>query len=206
MFSPPPKQNGAAILFMISGGWFSNWFPPENSVNWVGYLLDEGFTVITVRHGSAPWFKVPEAVQDVRRAVRHIRLNAESYGIDAERLGVIGGSAGGHLSLMLGLSSDTGIADSEDPVERVSNRVAAVVAHFPPTDLRGMSGESERFPALEFDAEKEASVSPILFVSDDDPPVLLIHGDQDRLVPIEHSQKLKASMDEMSLNVEAVDH
>lgn len=198
----PPKQNGAAILFMVSGGWFSNWYPPERFVPWVGYLLEEGFTVIPVRHGSAPRFKVPEAVQDVRRAVRHVRLNAESYGIDAERLGVMGGSAGGHLSLMLALASDSGNGESEDPVEHAANHVAAVVALYPPTDLRGMSGENERFPALEFDASEEPSVSPILHVSDDDPPVLLIHGDQDRLVSIEHSQQLKAAMDELSLDVQ----
>ena len=198
----PAEQNGAAILVMVSGGWFSNWYPPEQFAPFVSYLLDEGFVVIPVRHGSAPRFKVPEAVQDVRQAVRHVRLNAESYGIDPERLGVTGGSAGGHLSLMLALASDQGDAESEDPVARTSNRVAAVVALFPPTDLRGMSGESERFPALEFDAEKEPSVSPILHVSEDDPPVLLIHGDQDRLVSIEHSHNLKAAMDELSLNVE----
>lgn len=200
----PVDQNGAAILFMISGGWFSNWYPPEQFAPFVSYLLDEGFVVIPVRHGSAPRFKVPEAVQDVRRAVRHVRLNAESYGIDPERLGVTGGSAGGHLSLMLALASDTGNAESEDPVERASNRVAAVVALFPPTDLRGMSGESERFPALEFDTDKESSVSPILHVSEDDPPVLLIHGDQDRLVSIEHSQNLKTAMDELSLSVQLI--
>lgn len=200
----PADQNGAAILFMMSGGWFSNWFPPDQFAPWVSYLLDEGFVVIPVRHGSAPQFKVPEAVQDVRRAVRHVRLNAESYGIDADRLGVTGGSAGGHLSLMLALASDSGNAESEDPVDRASNRVAAVVALFPPTDLRGMSGESERFPALEFDADKEESVSPILHVSEDDPPVLLIHGDQDQLVPIEHSKNLKTTMDELSLNVKLI--
>lgn len=198
----PANPNGAAILYMVSGGWFSNYIPADRFAPWISYLLDEGFVVIPVRHGSAPWFKVPEAVEDVRRAVRHIRLNAESYGVDAERLGVIGGSAGGHLSLMLALASDAGDADSEDPIERASNRVAAVVANFPPTDLRGMSGENERFPALEFEEEKEASVSPIVHVSEDDPPVLLIHGDQDELVPIDHSIKLKTAMDELSLNVE----
>ena len=90
------------------------------------FLLNEGFTVIPVRHGSSPWFKVPEALADLRRAVRHIRFNAIRHQISPERIGVWGQSAGGHLSLMLGLASDDGDASSEDSLERTSNRVAAV--------------------------------------------------------------------------------
>jgi len=197
----PQNAHGAGVLFMVSGGWFSIWRPPQQFANWIGYLLDEGFTVFPVRHGSAPWFKVPEAVDDVRRAVRHIRMNADSYGVDPERLGVMGGSAGGHLSLMLGLQSDSGDAESDDPVAKVASHVAAVVAYFPPTDLRGMAGPSDRFPALDFQESREPSVSPLLFVTEDDPPVLLIHGDEDKLVPISHSYQLRDAMDELELEV-----
>ena len=198
----PQEMNGATVLFMISGGWFSRWRPAEQFVGWVDFLLDEGFTVIAVRHGSAPWFKVPEAVADVRRAVRHVRFHAEDYGIDPNRIGVMGGSAGGHLSLMLGLASDAGNPESEDPIAQTTNEIAAVVAYFPPTDLRGLAGPDDRFPALDFPAEQEADISPINFVSEDDPPVLLIHGDQDRLVPISNSHNLKTAMDKLALNVE----
>ena len=200
----PAEANGAAVLFMVSGGWYSRYTPPEMFANFVGYLLDEGFTVIPVRHGSAPWFKVPEAVADVRRAVRHIRMHAQEYGIDPDRLGVMGGSAGGHLSLMLGLASDEGNAEAEAQIEQVSNRVAAVAAYFPPTDLTDMAGPNERFPALEFDPALESDISPIKFVSEDDPPVLLVHGDQDELVRIEHSYRLQEAMNAQELNVELV--
>ncbi|MCY3623106.1 MAG: alpha/beta hydrolase [Gammaproteobacteria bacterium] len=191
----PEDANGASVLFMVSGGWFSGWAPPERRQRQFGYLLDAGFTVFTVQHGSAPRFKVPDAVADVRRAVRHVRLNAERFGIDPDRLGVMGGSAGGHLALMLGLASDQGEATAVDPVARVSNRVQAVVAYYPPVDISESAGPNERFPALDFDPALAADVSPINFVSDDDPPVLMIHGDEDRLVPLSNSERMGEALD-----------
>lgn len=202
----PTEQNGAAVLFMVSGGWFSRWSDPHRIVEGeggrsgaVGDLLDHGYAVFMVRHGSAPLFKVPDAVSDVRRAVRYIRLNAGDFGIDPDRMGVFGGSAGGHLSLMLGNASDEGSTGSNDPIERTGNRVAAVVAYFPPVDLQGIVGPNDRFPALDFDPAKAADISPLLFVSDDDPPTLLIHGDQDQLVPISNSERIKAAFDEANV-------
>ena len=202
----PADQNGAGVLFMVSGGWFSRWSDPQRIVSGdsrragaIGDLLDNGYAVFMVRHGSAPLFKVPEAVADVRRAVRYVRLNADDFGVDPDRLGVTGGSAGGHLSLMLGNASDEGNPDSDDPIEQTGNRVAAVVAYFPPVDLQGLTGPNERFPALDFAAEKATAISPVLFVSEDDPPTLLVHGDQDALVALSHSERIKAAFDEANV-------
>ena len=178
------EPNGAGVLFMVSGGWFSRWVPPAERLDWFAHLLDAGFTVFAVHHGSAPRFKVPEAVADVRKALAHIRANADQFGIDAARLGVHGGSAGGHLSLMLGLAPE-----GDDTVQ-------AVVAYFPPVDLDGIVGPSERFPALDFDPQLAADVSPIHFASADDPPVLLIHGDKDELVPLTHSERLHDALED----------
>ncbi|MDE2922116.1 MAG: alpha/beta hydrolase [Acidobacteriota bacterium] len=202
----PAEKNGAAVLFMVSGGWFSRWSDPHRIVSGEGgragavnELLDDGYAVFMVRHGSAPLFKVPDAVADVRRAVRYIRLNADDFAIDPDRMGVFGGSAGGHLSLMLGNASDEGSTGSNDPIEQTGNRVAAVVAYFPPVDLQGIVGPNDRFPALDFDPAKAADISPLLFVSEDDPPTLLIHGDQDQLVPISNSERIKAAFDEANV-------
>ncbi len=202
----PDDQNGAAVLFMVSGGWNSRWSDPHQVATGEGrqfglsrQLLDHGYTVFMVRHGSAPLFKVPDAVADVRRAVRYIRLHAGDFGIDADRLGVFGGSAGGHLSLMLGNASDEGDDSSSDPIEQTGNRVAAVVAYFPPVDLQPITGPNDRFPALDFDAAKAADVSPLLFVTEDDPPTLLVHGDADELVPLVHSEQIKAAFDKANV-------
>ena len=189
----PVDANGAAVLRMESGGWRSSWRPTEDSIDRYQALLDQGFTVFAVRHGSSPKFVIPEIVPDVRRAVRFVRLHARDFGIDPTRVGVWGGSAGGHLSLVLGTASDSGDPSAEDPVLRTGNGVAAVVAYYPPVDLRRIArGEdpdigSERFPAVGFEPTEAAAYSPLLHVSPDDPPTLLIHGDQDGLVNIRHS-------------------
>ena len=205
VLKPRSGANGAAILYMVSGGWVSRWAPPKESVDRFQYLLDKGFTVVIVRHGSSPRYHVPDAVSDVRRAVRFVRYNAKQWGVDPNRLGVHGGSAGGHLSLVLGMASDTGDASADEPFMRESNRVASVVAYYPPVDLRTMARgavpatEGQRFPALNFEKEKAADISPILFVSPDDPPTLLIHGDADTTVNISHSQRMFQALQENSI-------
>ena len=190
----PDNANGAAVLNMVSGGFFSRWRPTAQSQRRYQPLLDRGFTVFAVRHGSSPKYNIPEIVPDVRRAVRFIRLHADDFDVDPNRLGVWGGSAGGHLALMLGTTSDAGAAAADDEVDRVSNRVAAVVAYFPAVDLRGVvrgadpaDGGDQRFPALNFDRALAADFSPLVHVSADDPPTLLIHGDADELVPVSNS-------------------
>ena len=129
-------------------------------------LLDAGFAVFAVHHGSAPLFKVPDAVSDVRAAVRHIHDHATDYGVDRIAFGVWGGSAGGHLSLMLGLDSEGQPASAGGDGRTVRSgpryasgtdadaSIAAVVAYYPPVDLRPRVGPSERLPGPEFPGGK----------------------------------------------------
>ena len=182
----PKNPNGAGVAFMVSGGWVSRWTPPSQVMQFPLFqrIVERGYTLFLVRHGSSPLFKVPDAAADVRKAIRTIRKNASDHGIDENRLGVMGASAGGHLSLLLGTTA------KDD-----ASRVAAVVAFFPPTDLRKMIGPSDSFPALDFDKSKADAMSPILHVSDDDAPTLLVHGTRDRLVPISHSKEIKAEFE-----------
>ncbi|HVS14800.1 MAG TPA: alpha/beta hydrolase [Thermoanaerobaculia bacterium] len=200
----PSAPNGAGVLFMVSGGWISRWSDPEQSLARsaaFSALVERGFTLYLVRHGSSPVFKVPDAVADVRQALRHIRAHAASRGVDPGRLGVFGGSAGGHLSLMLGAATESAYEGSPAMGDE---RPAAVVAYFPPVDLQGMVGPNDRFPALDFDAELADEVSPLLFVSKDDPPILLIHGDQDTLVPLDHSKRIHAALEQEGVTSELI--
>jgi acetyl esterase/lipase len=211
VYHPEKEANGAGVLFMVSGGWYSKWAPPEQALPRFQPLLDRGFTVFAVRHGSSPKFSIPEAVSDVRRSVRFIRTNASKFKIDPKRLGVFGMSAGGHLSLTLGTASDEGDAQAADEVDRASDRVAAVVAYVAPTDLRIMVWEApdhlpayDRFPALNLPIKEATEYSPIVKVTDDDPPTLLIAGDKDELVPISHSQKIQKVFEEKKVPSEVM--
>ncbi len=208
------KPNGAGIVYMVSGGWYSFWQEPAQRARQFQPLLKAGFTVFAVQHGSAPRFKVPDAVSDVRAAVRHIRSHAADYDVDPNRLGVWGGSAGGHLSLMLGLNAEAKPMQPEgEGFERymapnyavsadAEASVAAVVAYFPPVDLRTRVGPSDRFPALDFPKDDAAAISPILFVTKNDPPILLIHGDVDDLVPLADSEILTAELKKIGVTHE----
>ncbi|MFM7864458.1 MAG: alpha/beta hydrolase, partial [Planctomycetaceae bacterium] len=155
----------------------------------------------------SPWFKVPEAVADVRLAIRHIRKNAAEYQIDPERIGVCGGSAGGHLALALGTMGDDGDPDAAVELEKTSSRVQAVVAWFPPTDLRVYVNHetlSKSFPALVFPDDQAPDASPLLSVSRRTPPTLLVHGDKDELVPLFHSEKFHEAMQKVSAKCELI--
>jgi acetyl esterase/lipase len=198
----PGKPNGAGILWIQSGGWYSTWVDAKVWPTLAKPFLDKGYTVFIVRHGSAPKYTVPEAVADMRRSVRFLRMEAKKFGIDPERLGAFGGSAGGHLALMLATTADDGDPKAKDDVLRHSDRLAAVVALYPPTDLRGWTTDPpdiiKKVPALKpplaFDAKLEPDISPLLHVTAKTAPALMIHGDQDKLVPIEHSHKMLAAL------------
>jgi len=211
VFQPTAEPNGAGVLFMVSGGWYSRWSPPAGSLAMFKPLTDKGFTVFAVRHGSSPKFSIPEAVEDVRRSVRFIRLHAARFQIDPDRLGVYGGSAGGHLSLMLGTASDEGDAESKDPVLQTSDRVSAVVAMVPPTDLRIAVWEAPEslpayrgFPALDLPMAQAAEFSPLLHVSPDDPPTLILSGGADKLVPIKHTEFIRKAFEQQNVVHEIV--
>jgi acetyl esterase/lipase len=210
---PKANANGAAVIFMVSGGWVSNYRPPQQAATQFKDLLDKGFTLIAVRHGSSPKYLIPEIVSDVRRAVRFIRYNAKQWGVDPNRLGVFGGSAGGHLALVLGTASDDGDPNAKEDFMKESDRVASVVAYFPPVDLRPLArglnppptGRTlDRFPALNFEKEKAADYSPIVHVSPDDPPTLLIHGDKDSLVPVNNSKVIHEAFQKNNVKTQLI--
>lgn len=226
----PKKPNGLGVVWVVSGGWFSSHDAIRPAA--VGVLLDRGYTVFAVVHGSQPRYTIPDAVADMNRAVRFIRFHAKEYGIDPERIGVTGGSAGGHLSLMLGTAGDAGNPKALDPVDRTSSRVQAVACFFPPTDFlnygsegnvvlgdKVLSGFKAPFDFRELDPKTRSyvpitdharvleigrAISPYYHVSKDDPPTLIIHGDADKLVPLQQSQRLIARLKEVGVPAELV--
>jgi acetyl esterase/lipase len=226
----PARPNGAAVVFVVSGGWFSR---PENiNVGFFQPVLKRGYTVFAVVHGSQPKFTIPEIMEDMHRAVRFIRFNAKEYGIDPGLIGVMGGSAGGHLSLLLATTGGPGDPRAPGPIDRASSKVRAACAFFPPTDFLnyGKAGnelidrqfqppftaamdyhEFDRKRALFLpvtDKEKlrelTRSISPLHLVTKDTAPTLLIHGDKDTLVPLQQSEIMLAKLKEAGVPAELI--
>jgi acetyl esterase/lipase len=215
----PTKPNGIGIIFVVSGGWFS----AHEVINPVAFqtFLDRGYTVFPVVHGSQPKFTIPEITEDMHRAVRFIRFQAKKYGIDANKLGVTGGSAGGHLSLTLGTQGAKGKPDAKDPIDRESSAVQAVACFFPPTDFLnyGKPGEDgvgfgilQGFkaafgPRADTPEERQKlghEISPIYFVTSNTPPTLILHGDADKLVPIQQAETFLKRADEAGVKTKLI--
>ena len=230
VFTPKEKPTRAAVIFTVSGGWFSS----HDSINlgFVTPFVNKGYTVFAVVHGSQPRFTIPEAIGDMHRSIRFIRSKAEEFQIDPNRIGIVGGSAGGHLSLMMGTSGQPGNPDAKDSVDKQSSRVQAVACFYPPTDFlnwgepgvvalgTGPLGwlpapfdfvendpKTKRFERITDDEKLKKigrEISPITHVSDDDPPMLIIHGDADKVVPIQQANVFIDKLKEHKIPCELV--
>ena len=195
----PAKPNQAAVVFVVSGGWFSDYsmlqrYEPDIK----RVFVDAGFTVFEVVHGAQPRFKVAEIVEQVQTAVRFVHAHAADYGIDANKVGVTGISTGGHLALMIAGSPDC-------PV----NAVAAIA---PPTDLANWGKPSFLLiddpqmavfaPVLGIDLKAPKDdieavahkFSPITLVNPKYPPTLIVHGDGDKIVPLQQAQAMDQAL------------
>jgi dipeptidyl aminopeptidase/acylaminoacyl peptidase len=215
-------RNGIGVVWVVSSSGRSSRDQTlqDSFERRIAPLLEHGYTVFAVIHGSAPIFNLQDHVSDVRQAVRFVRHRAAEFGIDGQRLGISGSSAGGLLALIVAMHEQDGDPTSADPVDRESGRVQAVGCFFPPTDLLNY-GESAQsivdlmqrrdgsvdpsFQFYDLDAKTGArrsitakddvirvlrEYSPVTHVTAGDPPTILIHGDQDKAVPVQQSRRL----------------
>jgi len=214
----PKTPNGRGIVHLTGSGWHgmlgydSTEQKASNQVKiFGGKLVEAGYTVFALNHRLAPTFKYPAHLEDAQRAIRFIRHNADKYGINPYRIGGVGGSSGGHMTSLIGYLGGAGDPADPDPVNRESARLQAIVPWAPPTDLPAMN-ETFGSPSFAsffgmrlFDRDPKTSLryrtysqaSPIVHVTPDDPPTMMIHGDADDAVPLDQSEillkKLKAA-------------
>lgn len=218
----PGQTNGFGVVLIVSGGWKSS--PPGTFPSWLAApLLRRGYTVFAVYHLSQPQATVMEIVADVNRAVRHIRHHASLYHISPRQLGAVGGSAGGHLSLMLATRGGPGSTNAADSIERESSQIQAAAVFYPPTDLLNLGDSTENLgdggpPKSFVKAFGPQStnlavwkvtgheMSPIYHVQSNLPPILIYHGDLDRLVPLDQSQRFQAEARRQGRTVDLVVH
>ena len=215
----PIHPNGAAVLLMVSGGWKSG---REKFNPWmVAPLTRRGYTVFAVSHISQPKSTIMDISQDVRRAVRFIRHHAKDYGIDPQRIGVTGGSSGGHLSLMIATRGAEPASKPVDPVDQESGAVQAVAIFYPVTDLINLGSSTENLgdggPPKSFvkgfgpQATNLAvwkvigrETSPIFHIQSNLPPTLIIHGSSDTLTPLDQSERFQAAARSVGRTVDLI--
>lgn len=193
----PETPNGAAVMFVHGGGWTSGSKTSGTGSEAWPELLKRGYLVMSIDYRLAPEDPFPAQMQDVTCAVLYLKREATRLGIDPERIGAYGGSAGGHLVALLGTTGGHGY---EAGITTLNAEVAAVVDLFGPTNLTvdfdGASGQiiSTVFGTTDRTSKVLQQASPLHNVSSDDPPFLIIHGEEDTLVPIRQSELLDEAL------------
>jgi acetyl esterase/lipase len=204
----PQQSSRCGLIFLVNGGWLSSKSTPLTvTIRPEDYriFLGRGYTVFAVVTSSQPRFAIDEQIEDVQRAVRFIRSNAARFGVRGDRIGVMGASSGGHLTLSIATRGGPGKADAADPIDRESSEVQASACFFPPTDFlnygsQGTNGVGQgplaplaiAFGPRAVTAEGRETlgreISPIYYVSAKLAPTLIIHGDRDEVVPLQQSE------------------
>lgn len=200
--SPRPTAPAPAVIYVHGGGW-------EHGSKAGGGFLEQlrpplnakGIVVASIDYRLAPADKWPAQIVDAKCAVRYLRSHASTYGIDAQRIGAWGGSAGGHLVSLMGTADASAGFDVGEWASE-SSRLQAVVDLFGPADLTvsAWSSDATRVitevfgvaPGSASDTLREAS--PVTWISRDDPPFLILQGDADQTVPASQSQELAAKL------------
>jgi len=196
-----PKANKGkipAIMDIHGGGWVLGDKNPNEAVT---YAIN-GFVGISIQYRLSTVAKFPAAVQDCKAAVRWVRANAQKYGIDPDKIGVMGESAGGHLVSLIGTSGGDPYLEGSGPYPEYSSKVQAVVDNFGPIDLMTqkdtpspmdpdptigpVAGWLGKPPQQVPELVKKAN--PLTYLDPGDPPILIIHGENDSLVPIAQSE------------------
>lgn len=202
----PEKPNGVGIIKIVSGGWKSRHSKVKDGFS--KPYTDHGYTVFAVFHGSQPRYKVRDIMGFMHRAVRFIRTNADRWNIDPDRIGVTGGSAGGHLSLILATTGGAGDPKAKDPVDRASSAVQCAGVFYPPTDYLNWSepgddavgiGKQIKWQPAFGDESKTTdgrqvlgrAMSSIYHISETTAPISIMHGDADPVVPLFQSQSFQ---------------
>jgi acetyl esterase/lipase len=203
------------IIWVHGGGWEAG-SKTQCQPLWQGFVA-RGYAVASLDYRLSGDAIFPAQIEDCKAAIRWLRAHAKEYGLDPDRIGVWGSSAGGHLVALLGTSGDVKAFDVGAQLE-VSSRVQAVCDFFGPTDLVQMdahalpgaqlkhdpaqSPESRLIGgAIQENKAKAARANPIAYVKPDDPPFLIVHGDADPTVPFHQSQLLFAALKQAGVSV-----
>ncbi|SEJ14257.1 Acetyl esterase/lipase [Cyclobacterium xiamenense] len=188
------QEPAPTLIFVHGGAWKKG-----KRQDYLPYLIDyaeKGYVTATLSYRLSGVATFPAAAQDVNCGIKWIKQHADAYGVDPDRLALIGGSAGGHLSLLLGYGGEEPLFN-RDCEQGPDSRVKAIVDLYGPVDLTtpyAISTEQvQRFmgSSYEQDPEMYRLASPRTFITADDPPTLIFQGTIDSLVPVSQSDSLQ---------------
>jgi len=207
-----PKGDGVhPVAIIIHGGGYQRGDSKSGSEAYVAdFLAPAGYAVFSVNYRLTPKYPYPYMVLDVQRAVRYIRYNAKKWNADPDKIALVGGSAGGFLSNIVGLLNAPGDAAASDPVDRVSAKAQAVVSLYAQSSFEfvPLNADVHRLldPLIAQKGEKEAikEASPITYVSKQDPPFLEILGDQDEYIPFSEATNLQAALHKVGVRCDII--
>jgi acetyl esterase/lipase len=211
-----PSGGPVPAIVFVHGGAF-RMGSPDDGLPALVPLAELGYVCASLEYRLSTEAKFPAQIEDLKCGVRFLRANANQYGIDPARIGAWGPSAGGHLVAVLGLSDDRDELEGDGGWSGASSRVQAVCDWFGPTDFLQMnragssqdhdapdSPESELIgAAIQDHPELVARANPITYISAERsiPPFLIVHGQQDPLVPFNQSELLFAALERVGAQV-----
>jgi acetyl esterase/lipase len=193
IYKPKAGGNGAAVLLLHGGGWSrgsKDMLAPHATA-----LAEQGFVAIASEYRLTGEARFPAQIHDTKRAIRWARSHAGELGFDPDRLCLEGHSAGAHLALLAAGTPDDARLDPPEGSGGVSATVAAVAAVYPPVlfylgETRPSGGLAARsLPGADDSEETALLASPIAHVTAALPPVMLLHGDADKVVPVSASRR-----------------
>lgn len=191
------------VLFIHGGGWSSG--DKADYRIYATHFAGEGYVVGSVGYRLKGEAKYPAAVEDIKCAVRWMRANAEELNVDPDRIAVIGGSAGGHLAMMAGYSSDVPELEGTGGWAESSSAVRVVVDLYGPTDFTTPYGRTHETTTSYLDKsydeapELYVQCSPMTHLDESDPPTLIFQGTLDDLVPYTQSDRLAEQLDALGV-------
>ena len=212
LYIPNDTPEPPLLVWVHGGAWRSG---SKSSVGPLG-LASAGFAIASVDFRPSAEAPFPGQIHEIKAAIRFLRAEASTYGYDAGRIAIGGNSSGGHLAALVGVTNGHAALEGEvgDHLDQ-SSSVQAIVDYYGPTNLASilsqstLHGLSVRQPALELllggqpDAVPELAelASVVTHVDATDPPLLILHGDQDPQVPINQSHELHGAYKELGLTV-----
>jgi predicted esterase len=220
VFTPKTKTNGLGIIDVVSGAYSSDRgkIRDHTMAGLYNIFCSRGYTVFAIRPGSRSRYTGLDMDANVKTGIRYVKHHAQEYGIDPERLGLTGASAGGHLATLAAVTPQQANPEARNPLLRYDTRIRAAGVFFPPTDFLDWNGKPADFQLLgdllflggvkghseEEIARRARELSPAHLVKGPVIPFLLIHGDADPLVPLQQSEKMVAALKAAGGSVELI--